>query len=239
VLNVLICGEFSGAFRDAFRALGHNAWSCDFMGRATHWDAPDLEFRSFWRNTWNRQRWPDYHLVGDWSYFIVGHDGRPWDLIIGHPTCTYLTNAGARWLYVGGRGDVIDAERWRLMHAGVRAFNALKAANCAHIALENPVPHPHAGHLMGPYSQTIQPWELGVPAFKRTCWWLKGLPNIERRNVIEPQPKNGTAEHKAWSYVHRARKTPWRWILRSVTEPVVAREIAQQWSDYLLERPCV
>lgn len=72
-MRVLVACEYSGRVRDAFRALGHDALSCDLEQT----DAPG----------------PHYH--GD--VFDVLHDG--WDLMIAHPPCTYLTNSGVAWLH--------------------------------------------------------------------------------------------------------------------------------------------
>lgn len=67
-LRVLVGCEFSGRVRDAFRAKGHDAWSCDLLPT----DAPGP------------------HIKGDVSKVI--HDG--WDIGIFHPPCTFITNSG-------------------------------------------------------------------------------------------------------------------------------------------------
>jgi hypothetical protein len=63
--------EFSGVVRDAFRARGHDAWSCDLLPSER----------------------PGPHIQGD--VLDVLSDG--WDLMIAHPPCQYLSRAGARW----------------------------------------------------------------------------------------------------------------------------------------------
>ena len=70
-MRVLVACEFSGAVREAFRDMGHNAWSCDLL---------ETEI-------------PGPHIVGD-VLDIVG-DG--WDLMVAHPPCTHLAVSGARW----------------------------------------------------------------------------------------------------------------------------------------------
>jgi hypothetical protein len=72
-LRVLIACERSGAVRDAFAALGHDAWSCDLVPSET----------------------PGNHIVGDVLECLDGG----WDLLIAHPPCTFLCSTGARWLY--------------------------------------------------------------------------------------------------------------------------------------------
>lgn len=70
-MRVLVACEFSGVVRDAFRARGHDAWSCDLL--------------PFER--------PGPHIQGDVLNVMDGW----WDLMIAHPPCTYLTRAGDRW----------------------------------------------------------------------------------------------------------------------------------------------
>ena len=73
-MRVLVACEFSGTVRRAFRALGHDAWSCDILPAADG-DA--------------------HHIQGD--LLDVLNDG--WDGAVLHPPCTYLANSGVRWLY--------------------------------------------------------------------------------------------------------------------------------------------
>src|SRR5688572_12315855 len=70
-MRVLVACEFSGTVRDAFRSLGHDAWSCDLI--------PSEK--------------PAYHIQGS-ALDVVGAG---WDLMIGHPPCTHLAVSGARW----------------------------------------------------------------------------------------------------------------------------------------------
>lgn len=82
-MRVLVACEFSGVVRRAFRARGHEAWSCDLL--------PAEDDNS-------------YHLRGDVLLYL--EDG--WDLMIAHPPCTYLSRAGARWWKVPGRAELAD-----------------------------------------------------------------------------------------------------------------------------------
>lgn len=70
-MKVLVACEFSGVVRDAFRARGHDAWSCDLLPS----DVPG----------------PHYH--GDARDVL----GNGWDLMVAHPPCTHLAVSGARW----------------------------------------------------------------------------------------------------------------------------------------------
>jgi len=70
-MRVLVACEFSGIVRDAFRAKGHDAWSCDLL--PTEREGP--------------------HIQDD----VLKHLDEGWDLMIAHPPCTHLTVSGAAW----------------------------------------------------------------------------------------------------------------------------------------------
>lgn len=70
-MRVLIACEFSGTVRRAFRAYGHDAWSCDVLPAEDGGE----------------------HLLGDVRRWLKAD----WDLLIAHPPCTHLAVSGARW----------------------------------------------------------------------------------------------------------------------------------------------
>jgi hypothetical protein len=196
-VNVLVGCEFSGKVREAFRARGHNAWSCDILPAA---DGS-----------------PFHHQCDVLDILDAG-----WDLAVFHPPCTFLCNSGVRWLKE-------RPERWQQMADGVEFFNKLWAAPIERIAVENPVMHRYAKALLAStMTQSVQPWQFGDKAFKRTGFWLRGLPKLTPTNVLVP-PKKGTEEHKRWSKVHRASPGTNRWALRSETFPGIAQAMAEQW----------
>ena len=138
-MRVLIACEFSGIVRDAFLTRGHDAWSCDLLP--------------------TESTITDRHIQDDAVKVIAS---AKWDLMIAHPPCTYLTNAGVRWLYKSGRGRERDPERWANMREGAKFFNLLWECSIPHIAVENPIMHSYAAALVGePPSQIIQPWMFG------------------------------------------------------------------------------
>jgi hypothetical protein len=178
-LNALIACEFSARVRDAFRDLGHNAWSCDL--EACEGD-------------------PKYHLQGDVRRHL---DTGLWDVLIGHPPCTYLSNSGAKHLYIGTRFENgPESGRWEKMRDAAEFFNALLGAPIPRICLENPIQHSHARALIRKYDQVVQPYHFGHAETKATCLWLKGL---------SPGPE--------------------RWKNRSRTMPGLALAMAAQWSN--------
>ena len=154
-MKVLIACEYSGRVRDAFARLGHEAWSCDLLPTET----------------------PGNHYQGS-VLDIIG--GGEWDLMIAHPPCTYLSNAGARFLYPKG---ILNQERFKKGLDAKELFMALYNANIPKIVIENPIPSKVYG--LPQYTQTIQPYEYGHPFQKRTCLWIKGLPNLIPTNIVE------------------------------------------------------
>lgn len=233
-LNVLIGCEESGVVREAFRALGHNAYSCD-LGPARDGSR--------------------YHIVGDVRLAIRGgvpatpyrHGAIPWDLLIAHPPCTYLCNSGVRWFTtiptIQKPGVLYGEARRAAMVEGASLVADLLTCGISKIAVENPQIHKHAraeiaaqlhgrgaSKSLGAFDQWIQPWQFGDPAFKRTGLILVGLdPLIVDPAVCLTPPRYGTAEYKQWSQVHRASPGPNRARDRSTTYPGIARAMAAQW----------
>ena len=210
-MKVLVACEESQAVCKAFRELGHEAYSCDIQEcSGGH---------------------PEWHIQGD----VIPLLKQEWDLIIAHPPCTYLSNAGARWLFAGGK---LNEERYKLGLDGKEFFMELYNADCKHIAIENPIPS--SIYNLPPYTQVIQPYEYGHPYSKKTCLWLKGLPPLKPTNIIEehkPFISSGTysrthdARYKGASRKGGSAKS------RSKTFPGIAQAMAEQWGAYLETNP--
>lgn len=201
-LRVLVACEYSGRVRDAFLARGHDAMSCDLLPTEV----------------------PGPHHLGDIREVLE----QGWDLLVGHPPCTRLTNAGVRWLHQPPAGKTVE-EMWADMHTAAAFYRLLRDAPIPKKAIENPVMHGYARQLVKPGPrQIVQPWWFGDPAFKATGFELIGLPDLKPTNKLTP-PKPGTAEHKAWSKVHLEPPGPDRWKNRSRTLPGIASAIASQF----------
>ena len=204
-MRILVACEESQAVTIELRKLGHEAFSCDV--------APCSGGH------------PEWHIQAD--VLTVLNDG--WDMMIAHPPCTRLTNAGRRWLHNPPKGKTM-VEMWRDFFDGVEFYNALRSANIEKKAIENPVMHDHARELIGAKErQIVQPWHFGDEAFKATGFELYNLPNLQDTNRLTP-PKSGTDEHKRWSKVHRMSPGPERARMRSKTYPGMAKAMAQQWA---------
>ena len=199
-LRVIVGCEFSGIVRDAFRKLGHDAWSCDLL--------PD-------------ENDSKYHIQGDILDVLKNYKGC-FDLGIFHPTCTYLTNSGVCWLWKHG------ASRWVKMIESSVFFKKLLEADIPKIAVENPVMHKYAIEIIGrKHDQLIQPYQFGHAERKATCLWLKNLKplvsTLDVKDEMMKLPKNVSQR------IHYASPGPDRWKIRSRTFSGIAYAMASQW----------
>jgi hypothetical protein len=192
-MKVLVACEYSGVVRDAFRSLGHDAFSCDIIDTETH---------------------PEYHIKGD----VLPLLDKQWDLIVAHPPCTYLSNAGAKHLW---RGHVLNKERYEKGLEAKQFFNAFLNAKCKKICIENPIPSKVYG--IEQYSQIIQPYYFGDPFQKKTCLWLRGLAPLVPTKMVEPMANC----HDAGTWFMKGGKD--RQKNRSRTFPGIAHAMAEQW----------
>ena len=138
---------------------------------------------------------PEYHIQGDVLKILNGGDfttmdGRKhhvdkWDLLIAHPPCTYLSNAGAARLFkkLGGK-SYVEIERLNKGFDAKDFFMAFYNANIDKIIVENPVPS--SVYRLPKYTQIIEPYFFGDPYYKKTCLWLKGVPPLEPTNIVQP-----------------------------------------------------
>lgn len=151
-----------------------------------------------------------------------------WDMIIAHPPCTYLSNAGARHLY---KGHVLNQERYQQGLKAKEFFLKLLNADCDKVCVENPVPS--RVYELPKYTQIIQPYEYGHPYTKRTCLWLKGLPPLRPTDVVEPVATwcpSGSYSHKHGER-HKGMFTTDRARNRSKTFSGIAAAMANQWAN--------
>lgn len=186
-MKILIACEMSGIIRESFRKLGHDAWSCDLM---------DSEIHS------------DYHIKDD----VLNHLDKGWNLMIGHPVCTFICRNRARLNKIENK-DI-----------SISLFMSLLNADIPKICIENPVPSKAA--KLPPYTQIIQPYHYGHDYSKKTCLWLKGLPKLKPTNIIKYTyitTPNGKRFTKGWY------QTPRNSVDRSRTFQGIANAMAKQW----------
>lgn len=200
-MNVLIGCEESGVVRRAFRALGHDAWSCDIQS-----SADDSTF----------------HIQGDVFDAI---NSRRWDLGIFHPPCTFLALCQI-WRIHPSKEDcekyglAIDDETWRLEQRALALefFRRLWESDIPRICIEQPK---SIAVRIAPKTQTIHPQWFGHGEKKETWLWLKNLP------PLWPTKTAFEAEERVW----RMPPGPNRKRDRSRTYQGVADAMAAQWSN--------
>lgn len=210
-MKVLVACEESQAVCKAFREKGHEAYSCDIQEcSGGH---------------------PEWHIKGDALLLLNGNckfttgDGKKhtidgkWDLIIAHPPCTYLSNAGARFLYPKG---VLNESRLKLGLEAKDFFIKFLNADCKRICVENPTPS--KVYELPKCTQVIQPWQFGHPVQKRTCLWLKNLKPLRPTIIMEERQSS-----KAADWFNKAGKD--RQKNRAKTFSGIAEAMAEQWGD--------
>lgn len=218
--------------------------ACEFSGVVRE------AFRSKGQDVWSCDLLPAednsiYHYQRD--VLEILYDG--WDMLIAHPPCTYLANSGVHLLHK-------DKNRWQKMIDATMFFKQLLSAPIEKICVENPVMHKYALERIGvKYTQTIQPYQFGEDASKKTCLWLKNLPPLKPTNYIEPKyacacgyrfdydlgkygcpnccGSSGVAR-MVWSNQTKGGQNKLspskdRWKLRSKTYQGIADAMANQW----------
>lgn len=227
---VLVACEESQRVCIAFREMGCNAFSCDILpcsGGHPEWHIQD-DVTSYLNG---------FQLIKSVFFMTQDHTFRDmplkWDLIVAHPPCTYLSNAGARWLYAGGK---LNEERYAKGLAGKTFFMSILNADCARIAIENPIPS--SIYDLPECSQIIQPYQFGEPWSKKTCLWLKGLDPLKPTEIIEnykPFCSSGSYSKSHDPKYRGASRKGGSAKSRSKTFEGIARAMAQQWTPLLLQ----
>ena len=219
-MKILVACEESQAVCIELRALGHEAYSCDIMEcSGGH---------------------PEWHLMQDVMEILK----QKWDMIIAFPPCTHLAVSGAAH-FKKKRADGRQKE-------AIEFFAQLLNSDCEKIAIENPV-----GIISGDYikkwfpdlcdkynlpikpTQSIQPYEFGDSERKKTCLWLKGLPELIPTNIVD-MGEIGPDGHSVGAGMYKLKDENGKSIpyhdprtakIRSKTFPGIARAMAEQWAD--------
>ena len=242
-LNILIACEESQACCRAFRKLGHNAYSCDLFkcsgtifGTDKKEPHPEWHFDHDVTTVLNKT---DLTLQ-DGSQAVIEGD---WDIMIGHPPCTFLAVSGAKWLYDPKDKDKPISERGphpsfpnrrKDQEDGANFFMFLAQANVKRIAIENPV-----GIMSSRWrrpDQSVQPYMFGDPYSKYTCLWIKNLRPLHPSKPTEDKGEriyfgSGKSQPKWYSDgLTKTKSKEERQKWRSKTFPNIARAFAEQWT---------
>lgn len=221
-MRVLVACEESQAVCKAFRERGHEAYSCDLQEcSGGH---------------------PEWHINGDVLPLINGNcvlnteDGNThiikgkWDLIIAHPPCTYMSNAGACRMYP--RKGEIDKERYKKAMEAKAFFMNFYNADCEMICIENPLPLKCVE--LPPETQIVQPYQYGEPYSKKTLLWLKGLPLLQSTKILteyKPYVSCGTSRNKGKKDKSGVSRVGGASRVRSKTFMGIANAMADQWGN--------
>lgn len=202
--RILVACEYSGIVREAFAAAGFDAWSCDIL---------ETEI-------------PGKHIKDN----VLEHLNDGWDMMIGHPPCTYLSFAANHVWYKEGRA------RKRL--EALDFFLRLWEAPIGKICLENPMGI--VDRVIEKHTQIINPYYFGDDVVKRTCLWLKGLPKLihkkeddlfnKKTHIDKPKPMYTRYDGKP-IYFSEGKHGGHE---RSKFFPSVAAAMAGQWSEALM-----
>lgn len=205
-MKVLVACEESQVVTKEFRALGHEAYSCDLQPcSGGH---------------------PEWHLQQD----VIPLLDKEWDLLIAHPPCIYLTVTGNRWFDIEKFGEKAK-ERHKNRKEAIDFFMKFANAKCERIAIENPV-CVMSSQWRKP-DQIIEPFYFGDRAKKRTCLWLKNLPKLVPTNIVDKgemiECKRGLMAK--WYYDALKLKPKDRSKIRSRTFSGIAKGMASQWGN--------
>lgn len=225
-MKILIGCECSGVVRRAFRAAGHDAYSCDIKRS---------EDKS------------EFHYHGD-VFRAIGWGS--WDMAIFHPECTLFNNASAwairdpdfaRFPGVGYHQKVkpetlTGAARRAARAEAVKFFLALWNCGISKLCIENPTGHMNTNPAMARFKpQIIQPYQFGDDASKATCLWLRGLPELVSTRYVEPRMVDGKPRWANQTDSGQNKLSPGeqRATDRARTYPGIAAAMAIQWGKPL------
>ena len=206
-MKILIACEESQIVTNEFRKLGfYNTFSCDLLPTSGGH--------------------PEWHIVGD--AVKEAYSGK-YDMMIAHPPCTYMSRAGARWMYPTA-GNLCQDRYAKAMEAK-DLFLQLLNAPIEYIAIENPTPLKVVE--LPNHSQAIQPYEYGHEYSKRTLLWLKNLPLLKPTDIKSnykpylPSNTGGKKRGQKYQFVNITQKES------SKTFSGVAKALAFQYGNFI------
>lgn len=202
-LRVLIGCEESQVVCQAFRNVGHGAYSCDIQPTRGN---------------------PEWHYQCDIMAHLRTVPDKFYDLIILHPDCTAMAVCGNKTY---ANGTPLYHKRLEAIDWTIKLWNFAKQSG-KRVALENPasVIFPHLREI-GAVIQYIQPYQFGHMEQKKTGLALYNLPElVEENNVYEEMMKLPKNERER---IHYMAPSDTRKRDRSVTYQGIANAFVNQW----------
>lgn len=216
-MKVLIGCETSGTVRDAFLAMGHDAWSCDLLPHDNS---------------------PEKHMQTD----LLNCMGDGWDLLIAHPPCTYLCSSGMHWTTRGLRDpqlteDALDFVQ-QIMSVDIPRVAIENPVGCISTRIRK------ADQYVQPYqfgddaSKKTGLWLKSLPLLVGTKFIAPRLvccgetlatgstdcSTCGRSDKVKKRWANQTNSGQ-----NRLPPSPTRWKQRSKTYAGIAQAMAEQW----------
>lgn len=230
-INVLVACEESQRVCMAFRDRGFNAFSCDIQEcSGGH---------------------PEYHILGDAvkaldAGEITTMDGRThsipkWDLLIAHPPCTYLSNVATRAFSLRCTPPEKVVRRWEDRAKAAIFFMYFALADIPHKAIENPIGFMNTAYrkpnqIILPYMFSDGESDTENYTKKTTCLWTQNLPLLVPKCTDAPDlgklyGKYSNGKNRTWEETRNTDRAK----NRSKTFPGIAKAMAEQWGDYILQ----
>lgn len=190
-MRVLVACEYSGTVRDAFAALGHDAWSCDLLPTER----------------------PGQHYQGDVRDIL----GDGWDLMVAHPPCTHLSSSGAAWFEQkradGRQQEAIDFFMLfaRLKCERVAIENPVGIMSSVWRAPDQIVQPYQFGHME---QKATCLWLKNLPKLKPTCDVYAAMMQLprsqrERLHYLPPSPDRGKLRSATFNGIADAMAQQW------------------------------
>lgn len=204
-MDVLVDCEESQEVTKAFRAKGHNAFSCDLLPcSGGH---------------------PEWHIQSDVLYHLKQVKPDYYDMVISHPPCDDIALCGTRWFdkkRLSGQQEAsinFFLDIWEISNCTENPKNIMSGWKYIKKWYPAIIERMMDINFTIKFSQSIQPWQFGHGETKETWLWLKGLPPLTPTNIVDGR------EHKIW----KMPPSPERAKLRSKTYPGIAAAMADAW----------
>jgi hypothetical protein len=187
-MNVLIACEYSGVVREAFKKLGHNAWSCDLLPSEI----------------------PGQHIQDN----VLNHLDNNWDLMIAHPPCTHLAVSGARhfWRKEKEQFEAINFVK-ALLNAPIPRICLENPVSIISTLIRKPDQIIQPWQFGNPYQKTTCLWLKNLPMLIPTSIVSKGefviTPSGKKLPKWYSDSPNGKVRSRTFQGIADAMATQW------------------------------